>query len=228
VPNAGEWPLGEEDVARPGRVLAGAAGALLFAFLGGFVVFASSVSRYAPPVGEAGDGIVVLTGGMHRLSEAAKLLAEGRGRRLLISGANPVATRGDLYRNSGIDKTLFNCCVDIGYSAHDTIGNAEETRAWASANRFSKLIIVTSRYHMPRSLVELSRAMPEALLVPYPVVSRNFRTEQWWMHAATARLLFFEYVKFLPSAARFGVARMLRSWDGSALADSARLRASSL
>ena len=59
---------------------------------------------------------------------------------------------------------------------------------------------------MPRSLIELGRAMPEVALVPYPVVSRNFRTERWWLHGATARLLFSEYVKFLPSAARFGVA----------------------
>jgi uncharacterized SAM-binding protein YcdF (DUF218 family) len=220
--------LGEDDVARPGRLLAGVAGVLLFAFVGGFVIFASSVTRYTPPVGERADGIVVLTGGLHRLGEASRLLAEGRGRRLLISGANPVATRHELYRASGLSLTKFSCCVDVGYQAHDTMGNAEETRAWANAKGFSRLIIVTSRYHMPRSLIELARAMPNAALVPYPVVSRNFRSERWWMHGATARLLFSEYVKFLPSAARFGMARLIRSWDGSALADSSRLRASSL
>jgi len=198
---------------------------VLFAFIGGFVVFASSTARYAPAVGERADGIVVLTGAAHRLSEASRLLAEGQGKRLLISGANRMATRHDLYRTSGLDKTLFNCCVDIGYAAHDTVGNAEETKAWAAEHRFSRLIIVTSRYHMPRSLIEVRRAMPMAVLIPYPVVSRNFRTERWWMHAATARLLFTEYVKFLPSAARFGVARLIRSWGGSALAGSAKMRA---
>ena len=45
--------------------------------------------------------------------------------------------------------------------------------------------------------------MPATALVPYPVVSRNFRTERWWLHGATARLLFSEYLKFLPSAARY-------------------------
>jgi uncharacterized SAM-binding protein YcdF (DUF218 family) len=203
-------------------------GVLLFAFVGGFVIFAGSVSHYTARAGERADGIVVLTGGEHRLSEAARLLAEARGRRLLISGANVVATRKDLYRMSGLSLPLFNCCVDIGYAAHDTFGNAEEAKAWAAKHRFSSLIIVTSRYHMPRTLVELSRAMPQASLIPYPVVSRNFRTERWWLHAATARLLFSEYVKFLPSAARLGVARMLRSWDGSALAGGSGLRASGL
>ena len=62
--------------------------------------------------------------------------------------------------------------------------------------------------------------------MPYPVVSRNFRTERWWLHGATARLLFSEYVKFLPSAARLGVARLFGSWEGSAVAGSARTQSS--
>ena len=153
------------------------------------------------------------------------LLSENRGKRLLVSGVNRATTHADIYRMTGLSPERFKCCVDVGYAAHDTTCNAEETRAWASAHRFSKLIIVTSSYHMPRSLVELGRVMPATTLVLYPVVSRNFRTEAWWLHAATARLLFSEYVKFLPSAARMYVAR-LRNWDGSALANGVALRAS--
>lgn len=214
-------------MARGGRYFAAVGAATLFAFVAGFVIFASSVSHFAPGTGVQADGIVMLTGGEHRLSEAARLLSEGRARRLLISGANRVATRQDLYRNSGLSQDLFEEKVDIGYAAHDTIGNAEETKAWASAHGFSRLIIVTSSYHMPRSLVELGRAMPSIALVPYPVVSRNFRTERWWMHGATARLLFSEYVKFLPSAARFCAARLL-GWENSALANSTAIRAAGL
>jgi uncharacterized SAM-binding protein YcdF (DUF218 family) len=211
-------------VARGGRYLAGTVAVALFAFFGGFVVFASSIAHFAPVDGLTADAIVVLTGGEHRLSEAAKLLSENRGRRLLISGVNRATTHADIHRMTGLSPERFKCCVDIGYDAHDTPGNAEETRAWANAHRFSRLIIVTSSYHMPRSLVELGRALPSATLVPYPVVSRNFRTESWWLHGATTRLLFFEYVKFLPSAARMYVAR-LRNWDGSALATGVAVRA---
>jgi uncharacterized SAM-binding protein YcdF (DUF218 family) len=213
-------------VTRAGRYLAAAVAALLFAFFGGFVIFAGSIAHYEAAPGVHGDGIVVLTGGEHRLSEAARLLTEGRGKRLLISGANRAATRADLYRTSGLSAETFRCCVDVGYAAHDTIGNAEETKAWAAANGFARLIIVTSSYHMPRSLVELGRVMPGSALVPYPVVSRNFRSERWWLHGASARLLFSEYLKFLPSAARFCAGRLV-SWDGSALAGGKALRASS-
>jgi uncharacterized SAM-binding protein YcdF (DUF218 family) len=213
-------------VAGAGRIFAAAAGIALFAFLGGFVVFASSITRYVAAAGVRADGIVVLTGGEHRLSEAARLLAEGRGKRLLITGANRMATREDLHRKSKLAPALFDCCVDIGYDALTTSGNAQETKTWVRDQRFKRLILVTSSYHMPRSLVELERAMPEVVFVPYPVVSQNFRTERWWLHGATARLLFSEYVKFLPSAARLGVARLFGSWEGSAVAGSARTQSS--
>jgi uncharacterized SAM-binding protein YcdF (DUF218 family) len=208
------------------RIAAAAACVVLFTFLAGFVVFASSIAHRANPSAPRADGIVVLTGGQQRLSEAARLLAEGRAKRLLISGANRMATREDLHRKSGLSAQLFECCVDVGYDAHTTSGNAEETLAWVRDKHFTRLIIVTSSYHMPRSLIELARVMPRVTLVPHPVVSGNFRPERWWLHAATARLLFTEYVKFLPSAARFGVARLLQSWDGNALAGHGLTRAS--
>jgi len=170
---------------------------------------------------------VVLTGGPFRLSAAARLLAAGFGSRLLISGVNHVTTREDLFRSSGLTPAQFDCCVDIGYSAHDTSGNADEAKEWVDAHGFARLIVVTSSYHMPRSLTELGRALPQVALLPYPVVRHAFRAERWWMHAATVRLLFTEYLKFLPSAARFGVARFFRQWDSDALASGWQARARS-
>ena len=197
---------------------------MVLVFLAGFIAFASGVASSTPTVVERADGIVVLTGGAHRLPEAARLLADGRGSRLLISGANRITSRDDLQRKSGISWEMFDCCVDIGYEAQDTPGNADETMHWAADKKFSKLIIVTSSYHMPRSLTELGRVMPDVKLVPYPVVTQGFRKDRWWRDFGTARILLSEYVKFLPSAARFGVARLLRSLDGSAFADAAATR----
>jgi uncharacterized SAM-binding protein YcdF (DUF218 family) len=213
-------------VTRAGRLLAVAAGLVLAAFVAGFVVFAVAIARFKPTVGAQADGIVVLTGGERRLSVGASLLSDNRGKRLLISGANPIATRRDLFRifkQTGLSAALFKCCVDVGYDANDTSGNASETRAWATANHFSRLIIVTSSYHMPRSLAEFGRAMPEATIVPYPVLPR--RSRYWWADPVKARVIFFEYVKFIPSAARLAVTR-LTSWDGGTVAGSTEVRAS--
>jgi uncharacterized SAM-binding protein YcdF (DUF218 family) len=191
---------------------------LAFVFVAGFLVFASLVTRPGGNVAVRADGIVVVTGGQHRLVEASRLLAEGRGSRLLVSGANRQVSREDIQKRSGLDAKLFEK-VDIGYEALDTIGNADETRDWARSLGFTRLIVVTSAYHMPRTLTELGRAMPEVALIPHRVLSSTLHTERWWMHMGTARILLSEYVKFLPSVARLGVSRLARIWGSGALAE---------
>jgi uncharacterized SAM-binding protein YcdF (DUF218 family) len=192
-------------------------GATVMAFAAGFVVFARAVADYVPQPDERADGIVVLTGGELRVGAAARLLIDGRGAKLLISGVNRQTTPDDLKRVSGLSDRLFSCCVDIDYAAHTTSDNADQTRAWAEQQRFKRLIVVTSSYHMPRSLTELRRTMPAIALVPHPVIPNKLQTKRWWRDGYTARVLFWEYVKFLPAAARYGVARLLR-WEGSAFA----------
>jgi uncharacterized SAM-binding protein YcdF (DUF218 family) len=199
---------------------------MALAFAAGFVVFARAVAHYAPPPATRADAIVVLTGGELRLVAAARLLAEGRGARLLISGVNRHTSGDDLKRISGLSDRLFACCVDVDF-AERTTDNADETKAWATARRFTRLIVVTSSYHMPRSLAELGRVMPEATLIPHPVMSNRLHAARWWTDPLTTRVLLAEYVKFLPSAARHAMARLLR-WESSALADGATARASSL
>lgn len=184
----------------------------------GFVMFAEAATRQAALPPHKADGVVALTGAQHRISVAARLLAEGHARRLLVTGVNRQATKPEIRRLTRLGKSLFDCCVDLGYEAQDTIGNAEETRAWARANGFSSLIVVTSGYHMPRSLAELGRVMPDVRLIPYPVLSRQFSQDTWWTSPGHIRLLASEYIKFLPSAARFGLARLVRTLESSAVA----------
>jgi uncharacterized SAM-binding protein YcdF (DUF218 family) len=203
-------------VARPAKWIGVAAAAALVGFAAGFVMFARTVAGYVPgPPPPPADAIVVLTGGEQRLLAAARLLKEGRGSRLLISGVNPQTSRNDLKRLSGLPDRLFAARVDVDYAAHTTTGNAEETRAWARTKGYTRLIIVTSSYHMPRSLAELGRAMPAVVLLPYPVVPRKLRARRWWTDAFTARVLLAEYAKFLGAAARHGLARLL-GWEGGA------------
>lgn len=180
--------------------------AVLFSF--GFFLFWNLIDFNADPGRARADAIVALTGGEARIPEAVKLLSQGRGRRLLISGVNPSTTRGELAGLTPGNLHLFRCCVDLGREARDTIGNADETSEWVRQRQFKSLIVVTANYHMPRSLAELRRTLPDVALIAYPVQPSNLYLEDWWEHPGTMRLLLTEYVKFVPALGRCMLARI--------------------
>lgn len=194
------------------RLTATASGLVLALLIFGFAVFSATVMRETSVADDNADGIIVLTGGDFRIPEGGRLLQAGRATRMLISGVNATTSRDDLIRLSGLDVGRFDCCVDLGYAAQDTVGNAEEARMWARSHELRRLIIVTSNYHMPRSLAEIELALPKSELIPYPVIPRTFRTKTWWLHFGAARLLLSEYVKFLPVAAKVAAMRYLAPW----------------
>lgn len=174
---------------------------LLVAALG-FVAFADGLPRGETTPPRPADGIVVLTGGASRIVDALELLAAGRGKRLLISGVHPATTPDELTRLNPDFERLLACCIDLGREATNTVGNAVETGRWARERGFRSLIVVTSAWHMPRALIEIENELPEARLVPYPVVSERMRETPWWSDAPTVRLLLIEYVKYVASFVR--------------------------
>ncbi len=181
------------------------------AFILGFLIFAESIDDETPVADrESADGIVVLTGGKSRIAQGLILLAQGKGKRLLITGVYPSTKRRTLKKITPRHKTLFECCIDIDHGAQDTIGNAQAVRDWARARNFKSVIVVTSSYHMLRSLVELRRALPGLKLVAHPVAPKNFRIDAWWAYPGTMRLLLSEYLKLIPAVARFCVSELGR------------------
>jgi uncharacterized SAM-binding protein YcdF (DUF218 family) len=172
---------------------------------GGFLWFAFHVADAEVHLDRAADGIVALTGGASRLDDAVDLLAAGNGRRLLISGVAPTTNTADLMRRVPDHRRWFDCCIDLDYGAINTIGNAIETRRWALGHGFHSLVVVTSSYHMPRAMLELSHQLPGVTLIPYPVVTQQRRAEPWWSHPASAKLLVLEYFKYIAATARIGL-----------------------
>ena len=176
-----------------GRGLLGA-----LALAGGFFAFVTTIERAERPAIGRTDAIVVLTGGAQRIGDAIDLLANGNGRRLLISGVNERTSREEIARLNPNQQHWIDCCIDLDYRARNTIGNAIETRRWMRRHGFTSIAVVTSNYHMPRTLVELHHALDEGeTVVPYPVVSDGFDISRWWADPAAARLVGAEYIKFL-------------------------------
>jgi uncharacterized SAM-binding protein YcdF (DUF218 family) len=210
---------------RLARVLGRAVVAVMTAatvFVVGFGLFAGHISSLATPdTPEKADAIIVLTGGQARIDAAVALLKSGVGQRLLISGVNPLADRDDISAMTGGDKQLFACCVDIDHAALDTIGNAEESAKWVTSHAYSRVILVTNNYHMPRSLLEMRRLMGSAELVPYPVVNARHDGSNWLTQPDALRVLFTEYMKYLAALAR-GALPGSQAPVGSMLSASAR------
>ena len=172
------------------------------AYLGGFLVFADQVANARLPADPRADGIVALTGGAHRIEDAAALLERGSAERLLISGVNEATSARALTERVPHLDPFMPCCVDIGREARDTRGNAAETREWAERLGYRSLIVVTSAWHMPRSLAELRRELPSVALVPYPINPDGRDFGEWPRDVDLLKLLLLEYTKYL--VARLG------------------------
>lgn len=177
--------------------------ALLVASAGfaSFVVTSRDLTR---PVEIKADAIIVFTGGSERISAGLELLDKGLAKRLLISGVHPATSAAQLRSALNADAKLFECCIDLDKRALDTRGNASEAAIWAGKNGFRRLFIVTSDYHILRSMLELSRTMPDDDLVAYPVSGRD--SGDPLASRGNFRLWLNEYIKYLLALVRLHIA----------------------
>jgi uncharacterized SAM-binding protein YcdF (DUF218 family) len=172
---------------------------VLLIWTAGLLAFAGRIDRStpvaAPPVA---DGVVALTGHSdERIAAALQLLEAGKAKRMLISGVSRQVTRPELQTLTGADKPMFDCCVDLGFTALNTEGNARETAEWARAKGYTTLILVTADYHLPRARLELKAAMPEARIIPFPVATGELHPGDWWKTQIGAQRMIVEYCKYL-------------------------------
>ena len=176
----------------------------------GLLAFAARVDRSTPaPDPPQADGLVALTGASNaRILAATTLLENGKARRLLISGVNKEATRADIKGVAKATKRFYDCCVDLGFEATDTVGNAREAAEWTKALGYRSLIVVTSDFHMPRALLELRATMPHVAMTPYAVKTEELDARSWWRTPTGARRMALEYCKYLVILAREGFLKL--------------------
>lgn len=178
---------------------------ILLLFYGvGLLSFAARINQSTPAADPpVSDGVVAFTGASDaRITAAMKLLETGKAKRMLISGVSRQASRHDIRDVAKATRRFYDCCVDLGRKATNTIGNGRETAQWTRAEGYHSLIVVTADYHMPRAMLELRSALPEAELSPYPIRTSELDIRHWWRSAEGARRLMVEYSKYLAVLAR--------------------------
>ncbi|HEV2302297.1 MAG TPA: YdcF family protein [Stellaceae bacterium] len=181
-------------------LIAAAAIALLLA--AGFAYFVAGGHWQRADTAPATDAIVVLTGGSGRLESGFALLREGKGKKLFVSGVNRRVDLAELLRASRIAAAGAACCVVLGHHADNTRQNAVETARWMRQEGYKSLRLVTAWYHMPRSLLEFARAMPDIEILPHPVFPEEFKPARWWSERGNALLVLREYGKYLATLFR--------------------------
>jgi len=136
---------------------------LFIIWLLGFIFFAIYVTGYpTPSIAEATDGIVVFTGGKGRVVEGLRIFRQQAQKPLLlISGlrcdiSSLLSPRDDTER------------IIVDY-AKNTKENAIFTKKWLTDNRMGSLRLVTSYYHLPRSLWEARKWPASVKVIPHPV-----------------------------------------------------------
>ncbi len=191
------------------RWISGALILLAVLWVIGFASFVSSNGNGTVHTPTQNDnlGIVVLTGSPDRIQWGMDALTDGRGERLLISGVNEITRAEELQQLLSDPLNLFECCVDLGYTARNTIANADEAAQWASEHEFDGLWVVTSYYHMPRTLLEFRHRTPALALYPLRVEPAGYSANNWW-YPNTFRILAWEYTKYELALMRIRIANL--------------------
>lgn len=173
----------------------------------GFIVFGYTLPTLTVTPLQKTDTIVVLTGGNKRIEVALQLMQKNAAKKLFISGVHKSVDHQKLL-SLHPSVSINTSHIDLGYSSSTTIENAREVRDWMNHHNFHSLRLVTSHYHMPRSLLEMKIFLPNALIIPHPVLSEKFNQLSWWS-GKNRQIVFNEYNKYLEALGRFVVNRIV-------------------
>ena len=113
--------------------------------------------------------VVILTGGRYRISTAIKFINKNNIQSIFISGVYPKTHQHHLFPR---DKFLKNVPIILGKKARNTHENALEISEWRQQENVQEILLITSDYHMIRSLMEIKKANSDLRIIPYALKSK--------------------------------------------------------
>ena len=164
-------------------------------FIFGFVRYFLSIKNFETSINVNAQGIAVLTGGKGRIAEAIKIFRENPLSYLLISGVDKSVKIEDIVP----EDFLINPRVSIDKNSQTTLDNANEIVKWSKRNSIKKIIIITSDYHIPRSMLILTNRGRGLAFYPHPVTSTINFESNLFKNTKNLKFLLEEYFKYLLS-----------------------------
>tara|TARA_A100001011_G_scaffold227775_1_gene235929 strand:- start:38185 stop:38700 length:516 start_codon:yes stop_codon:yes gene_type:complete len=160
-----------------------------------FITFNGKIKYKDTEFNKATDGIAVLTGGKGRISLGLNLLNKNKDLKLIISGVDKKVARASIIPDN-FDK-INNITLDK--EAESTFQNALVVKKWIEKYKLKKVTVITSYYHMPRSMLLMKLLSPDINFYPYPVEKNFSKKLSLTKHIAYYFFLIEEYIKYLMS-----------------------------
>lgn len=168
----------------------------VISFSAGFFWFIVNIPKQPRFIEGNFDLVVVLTGGKYRIDKGVEVFEKSGAQYLLISGVNKAS------KNLNLGASLYKLDQDrviFGVLANSTYLNAIETQMLADSIKATKIALITSNYHIPRSQLLFKQTIKNAVITEFPVFSDNFSIKEILTSRASFILVGKEYLKFLLS-----------------------------
>lgn len=141
------------------------------------------------------DGIAILTGGKGRISLGLKLFKEHKNVKLIISGVDKKVSIKSVLPS----KLHENNMIYIDQLSESTFENALVITDWVKKNKLYDVYVITSYYHMPRSMLLLNNLTEEVNYYAYPVKREKNKNFTFIPDILFTLFLMQEYIKYLLS-----------------------------
>ena len=146
---------------------------LLLAWCGFFIFFLYQIHIFS--TADKSDisrveAVIVLTGGAGRIEKSLNLFSLIDARKVLISGVDKRVKLNDIIEQFHSKEIMTNINKDsivLGYVAQDTESNVMETNIFMQLNGYKSCVLVTSSYHLPRSMMAFEEMQSTYKIIPY-------------------------------------------------------------
>ncbi|MAI02741.1 MAG: hypothetical protein CMP40_02795 [Rickettsiales bacterium] len=165
----------------------------------GFIFFFNKIHYKDTHLNNNIKGIAVLTGGKGRIKLGLQALGKYPHAKLIISGVDKKVSDEFIIPSYIEDKKK----IYIDRLSESTIQNAKVISSWAKENNINNILVITSYYHIPRSILLLESYSPNINFYPFPVKRKSIKELHFIKKLNIYLFLTEEYIKYLLSHLTF-------------------------